>query len=108
MTVTYENFTYEEQEKVIFLQKIAIELGMDLDGKGEIAINRSKSKTYLVLEDYTFMLYLSIACELEKHDVWVLYQDYNTGEEHEETLDGIGNTYQDIENWISKSTEEVA
>ena len=108
MTVTYENFVSWEQEKAVYLQKIAIELGMDLDGIGEIAVNRSKSKTYLLLEAYSFTLYLSIACELEKHDVWVLYQDYKTGEEHEETLDCIGDTYQDIENWINKIIKEVA
>ena len=108
MTVTYENFVSWEQEKAVYLQKIAIELGMDLDGSGEIAVNRSSGNTYLWLEDYSFVLYLSIACELKKHDVWVMYQDINTGEEHEDTLDCIGDTYQDIENWISKNIEEVA
>ena len=108
MTINYENFVSWEQEKAVYLQKIAIELGMDLDGIGEISVNRISGKTYLRLEDYSFVLYLSIACELKKHDVWVMYQNSITGEGYEETLDCIGDTYQDVENWINKTIEEVA
>jgi len=55
----------------MYLQKIALGLGMKLDGSGEIGVNKSSGYTYLWLEDYSFVLYLSIACELEKHDVWI-------------------------------------
>ncbi len=108
MTVTYENFASWEQEKAVYLQKIAIELGMDLDGSGEIGVNRSSGYTYLWLEDYSFVLYLSIACELKKHDVWVMYTNSDTGEEYEDTLDCIGYTYQDIEGWVNKIIGDAA
>ena len=108
MTIEYENFTNWEQEKAVYLQKVALELGMHLDGAGEIAVNKSSGYTYLWLEDYSFVLYLSIACELVKNDVWVLYQDSETGGEHEDTLTSIGGTYQDIEDWVTGIVGEVA
>ena len=108
MTIEYEDFTSWEQEKAVYLQKVALELGMNLDGSGEIGVNKSSGYTYLWLEDYSFVLYLTIACELEKHDVWVMYTDFDTSEEHEDTLTSIGNTYQDLESWVAKKIGDVA
>ncbi len=102
MTVTYENLVSWEQEKAVYLQKIAIELGMDLDGQGEIGVNRYSGYTYLWLEDYSFVLYLSIACELKRRDVWVLTTDNATGEEFEEELIAIGTSVDELESWANE------
>ena len=100
MTATYENLVGWEQEKAVYLQKVALDLGMDLDGSGEIGVNRSSRYTYLYLEDYSFILYMHISCELNESDVWVSYINSENGEEIDETLDIIGDTYTDIENWL--------
>jgi len=108
MQINYESFGVWEQEKAVYLQSTALELGMDLDGHGDIGVNRSSGYTYLWMEDYSFVLYMPIYCELQSSDVWVMYMDSETGEEFEDTLDSIGDTVHALAAWVDKIIEEVA
>lgn len=100
MIIDYEYFVDWEISKAVYLQQVALDLGMNLNGTGSIAVNKYSGYTYLYLEDYSFVLYLPIVCELIPGDVWVLYTDEN-GEEYEDTLDCIGTNVNSIENWVN-------
>jgi hypothetical protein len=86
MKTDYKNMGKWETEKAIFLQKTAVDLGMDLTGYGMVAVNPNSGYTYLWLEDYQFTLYMPISCELKKTDVWALWSDPEDGEETEMQL----------------------
>lgn len=94
-----------EMQKAGFLMTVAGQLGMDISGYGEIAVNQNSGYTYLWLEDYDFTLYMPINCELQKSDIWVLWTNPEDGEETEETLDEF-NGLSDIEAWTQKLREE--
>ncbi len=100
MTVNYESLVAWEQQKAVYLQRTALSLGMDLDGHGDIGVNRHSGYTYLWMEEYSFVLYMPIHCELQPSDVWVMYMDSETGEEYEDTLDSIGDTIHALEAWV--------
>lgn len=101
MNTNYEKMGKWEMEKAIFLQKTAVDLGMDLTGYGEVAVNQNSGNTYLWLEDYSFTLYMPISCELIKQDICALWTNPNSGEELEFTL--LNNTRLiDLENWAGK------
>ncbi len=103
MIIDHEDFTSWEQERIIYLQEIAIELGIIPDDADEIAVNRISGNTYLLLENYSFALYLSMTCELIEDDVWILYQNQNTSEGCEDTLTSIGANLLSIEQWIDRT-----
>ena len=75
-----------ELEKAIFLQKTAVDLGMDLTGYGEVSVNPNSGYTYLWLEDYQFTLYMPVNCELKKTQVYALWSNPENGEEIEMPL----------------------
>lgn len=108
MNVNYESMVAWEQQKAVYLQQTALNLDMDLDGHGDIGVNRSSGYTYLWMEEYSFVLYMPIYCELQPSDVWVMYMDSETGEEFEDTLDSIGDTHHALDAWVDKIIEEVA
>ena len=98
MKTNYENMGKWELEKAVFLQKIAVDLGMDLTGYGEVSVNPNSGYTYLWLEDYSFTLYMPINCELVKTDVVALWSNPNDGEEIEMELEA-DTRLSDIEDW---------
>ncbi len=57
METNYKDMCKWEMEKGIFLQKIAVDLGMDLTGYGFVESNKNSGYTYLWLEDYQFTVY---------------------------------------------------
>lgn len=101
MTTNYEKMGNWEIEKATYLIITAKELGMDLQSYGEVAVNEYSGYTYIWLEDYEFSLYMPISCELRRADVYVLYTDMGTGEEHDESLEQF-NTLKDITEWIAE------
>jgi len=101
METKYDKMGRWEMEKAIFLQKIAVELGMDLTGYGEVAVNPNSGYTYLWMEDYNFALYLPINCDLKKTDVYALWTNPEDGEEIEIQLKK-STSLLDLENWTEK------
>jgi hypothetical protein len=101
MTTNYEKMTSWEIEKASYLILTAKELGMDLQSYGEVAVNEYSGYTYIWLEDYEFSLYMPINCELKRQDVYVLYTDMQTGEEHDESLAQF-DVLNDIIEWIEE------
>jgi hypothetical protein len=100
--MNYENLSKMvkwERQKAIYLLQIAEELGMDTNGYGELSVNPNSGYTYLWLDEFPFTLYMSIHCELTKNDVYVMYTDFNNGDEIEITLDD--NTLDDLYRWVS-------
>lgn len=106
MTTNYENMVKWELEKAVFLQKIAVDLGMDLTGYGEVAVNPNSGYTYLWLEDYNFTLYMPISCELKKTDIVALWTNSEDGEEIEIDLKN-NTTLANIEAWAEKLSDKV-
>lgn len=106
MKTNYENMGKWEIEKAIFLQKVAVDLGMDVSGYGEVAVNRNSGYTYLWLEDYSFCLYMPINCDLIKEDVYALWSNFKTGEEIEMSLENE-TTLNDLENWVESLDKEI-
>lgn len=105
MTTNYDNMCKWELEKAIFLQKIAVDLGMDLTGYGEVAVNKSSGYVYLWLEDYSFTLYMPIACKLVKTDVYALWTSPEDGE-FEVQLNN-NSTLNSIELWAQKLNNKM-
>lgn len=106
MKTNYENMFKWEIEKAIFLQKVAVDLGMDVSGYGEVAVNPNSGYTYLWLEDYSFCLYMPINCDLIKEDVYALWSNPVTGEEIEMSLENE-TTLNDLENWVESLDKEI-
>jgi len=88
-----------ELTKAIYLIQKAKELGMTLDGYGEIAVNQNSGYTYLWSEDYPFTLYMPINCELSNDDVYVMHTDTYNGDETEKTLSEF-NGINEIYDWV--------
>lgn len=99
MNTNYDKMGKWEIEKAIFLQKTAVDLGMDVSGYGEIGVNPNSGYTYLWLEDYQFTLYMPINCELVKSDVWAIWTNLDNGDEEEMSLDDK-TTLSDINQWV--------
>ena len=91
MTTNYNSMTSWEIEKASYLILTAKQLGMQLDSYGEVSVNPNSGYTYIWLEDYGFSLYMPINCDLQRKDVYVLFTDYETGEETEESLEHFTN-----------------
>lgn len=98
MNTNYEKMCKWEIEKAIFLQSIAVQLGMNISGYGEIGVNPNSGYTYLWLEDYNFTLYMPISCELEKTEVSALWSNPKDGHEHEFDLKE-DTTLNDLTEW---------
>lgn len=107
MTVNYEKMVKWEMEKAIFLQKIAVDLGMDVTGYGEVAVNPNSGYTYLWLEEYQFTLYMPISYELKKSDVTALWTNPENGEEIEMDLTAR-TTLSQLENWAESLDRKYA
>ena len=101
MNTNYDKMGKWEVEKAVFLQKTAIDLGMDISGYGEMGVNPNSGYTYLWLEDYPFTLYMPISCELVKTDVYALWSNPEDGEEIEMSLES-NTRLVDIEEWVEK------
>ena len=102
----YDKMGKWEIEKAVFLQKVAVDLGMDLSGYGEMGVNPNTGYTYLWLEDYNFTLYMPINCDLKKEDVYALWTDFNDGTEEEMDLKEY-TTLNEIEEWAEELQKNV-
>ena len=107
MNTNYDKMGKWELEKAIFLQKTAVDLGMDVSGYGEVAVNQNSGYTYLWLEDYQFTLYMPINCDLKKSDIWALWTNPNDGEEIEYHLTS-GTTLKTLEAWAEKLSKKYS
>jgi hypothetical protein len=95
-----------ERQKAMFLIQIAEQLGMDIDGYGQIGVNNNSGYTYLWLEDYSFTLYMPINCDLKKTDVSALWTNPEDGEEIE--FDLKPNTdLDDLEKWANDLYNQI-
>jgi len=101
MEINNKNMCKWELEKAVYLQSVAVKLGMDLTVYGEVSVNPNSGYTYLWLEDYNFTLYMPINCELIIQDVVALWTNPNSGEELEYTLTNK-TTLDTLEAWASK------
>lgn len=106
MNLNYDKMCKWELEKAVFLQKTAVDLGMDLTGYGEVATNPNSGYTYLWLEDYNFTLYMPISCELEKADIYALWTSPEDGEEIERSLEA-DTTLNELESWAEELNKKV-
>ena len=97
----YQNMNDWEIQKALFLQKVALDLNIDLE-ECEIGVNQSSGNVYLFSYDLPFVLYMPISCELSKDDVWVSATDSVNGEEYERTLSDA--TFEELETWAYKMT----
>ena len=102
MTNTFNNMGTWEQRKALYLQQVALDLGIELDDMVEIGVNDSSGNVYLFSYDLPFTLYMPIYCELKKDDIWVMTTDNMDGTEYERNLEGA--TLDDLELWSSKMT----
>ena len=93
-----------ELTKAIYLIQKAKELGMSLDGYGEIAVNQNSGYTYIWSEDYPFTLYMPIDCKLCNEDVYVMYTDSYNGDEVEKSLSEF-NGIDEIYTWVGMLEE---
>jgi hypothetical protein len=107
MNLDFQKLSGWELTKAIYLVQQAKQLGMKLDGYGQIDVNPHSGYTYLWSEDYPFTLYMPIDCRLNRNDVWVLYTDTMNGEEIEERLSNFV-SLDAIYEWVEKleATEE--
>lgn len=94
-----------ERKKAIYLLSIADELGMDLSGYGQLAVNQNSGYTYLWLEDYNFTLYLPINCELNKEDVQAMWTSPEDGEEREISINGY--SLEELEKWANNQDKDI-
>ncbi len=90
-----------ECQKAAFLILQAAELGMQVDGYGDLNINPNSGYTYLWLDDYSFTLYMEINCDLVKDDIYVLWSNPEDGEEIEERLTNFNNL-KEIYEWVQE------
>ena len=97
-----KNMCEWEQRKALYLQEVALDLGIELDDMIEIGVNQSTGYTYLFSYDLPFVLYMPINCELTKDDVWILTTDNMDGAEYETTLND--KTFDELETWAYKMT----
>jgi hypothetical protein len=105
MKTNFETMTKWEMEKAMYILVQAKELGMDLSSHGELSVNEYSGNTYLWLEDYEFAIYMPINCDLKREDIYVLYTDMETGQEHDESLKHF-DTLKHIEEWIEEIKNE--
>lgn len=74
MEIRNNSMCSNEVRKAGLLLVKAAELGMDVTGYGELAVNNSSGNVYLWLEDYAFSLYIGlgsdrvIACWISSED----------------------------------------
>lgn len=101
MEVNYKEMDRWESEKAVFLQKTAIELGMDVSGKGTVDVSPNSGYVYLWLEDYSFTLYMPISCELIKTNVSAIWSNPQDGEEMEFNL-RKPTTLRHLEEWAER------
>lgn len=106
MKANFEKMTKWELEKAMYILVQAKELGMDMAGYGELDVNPNSGYTYLWLEDYDFSLFMPINCDLKRKDVYMLYTDFETGEETEESLEHFENI-EDIYEFINTIKNEI-
>jgi len=88
-----------ERQKGMYLIQTAEQLGMDIDGYGELGVNPNSGYTYIWLEDYNFSLYMPINCDLIRQDVYALYSSPETGIEYEIELHYA--SLEDLEQWAT-------
>lgn len=101
MTTHFDTMTNWEREKAQFILRCSLNLGMRIDGYGELALNQFSGNVYLWLEDYPFALYMPINCDLSTEDVFVLWTDTNDGTEHEMSLSNFSDL-EDIYQWCNE------
>lgn len=82
----------------------ADELGMDLGGYGEAAVNPSSGNTYLWLEDYPFALFISPG---GSDTIWALWSDPYDGDEHEMEVTTVA-TLDYLEAWAEQLAETAS
>jgi hypothetical protein len=87
--------------KVGLLITKASELGMDLDGFGEIAENQSNGNVYLWNDDDSFTLFIDLGSDT----IWACWYNFYNGEE--EIIDSTNMTLYQIEEWANNLTHEA-
>lgn len=105
------NMCQWERQKALYLMQMAEEIGIEYaDSYGCIAVNNTSGYTYLWCEDYSFTLYMPINCDLTPDHVFVMWTNYETGEETERQLskfmDSV-NTLEAIQEWTEQLNEII-
>ena len=99
-TMNLEKMVDWERNKAVYLLRVAEDLGMKVfDGSvGELSVNPNSGYTYLFSENYSFVLYMPISCELKKEDVMLLWTDLESGTEEVTELGDM--TLEQINDWV--------
>jgi hypothetical protein len=107
MKTHFDKMTKKQAEKAQFILKTALNLGMKIDGYGDLAVNDHSGNVYLWLEDYPFCLFMPTDCDLifTEFDVFVNWTDYNSGDEFVKCLSNFS-TLEDIYQWCDKLEAE--
>lgn len=79
--------------KVALLITKASDLGMDISGYGEAAENQHSGNVYLWLEDYPFILFITLGGDT----IYASWSNPNNGEEEDIDIEGM--PLHDIESW---------
>jgi len=99
MQITSDTMCANEIRKVALLITKAADIGMDVSGYGEAAMNPYSGNVYLWLEDYPFTLYIPLG---DGDTIYAVWSNPDNGEE--ETICAHDLTLHDLETW----TEDLA
>ena len=94
MNITTDTMSANESRKAALLIAKASDIGMDISGYGEAAVNPHNGNVYLWLEDYPFALYIPLGGGDTIYAVW---SNPDNGEE--ETIRAHALTLHDLETW---------
>ena len=94
MKITTHTMTSNEIRKIALILTKAADMGMDIAGYGEAAVNQSSGNVYLWLEDYPFTLYIGPS---GGDRIYACWSNPENGEE--ETTDTHDLTLHDLEEW---------
>jgi len=89
MNITTDNMCSNEVRKAGLLLTRAAELGMDVTGYGELAVNPNTGNVYLWLEDYAFTLYIGLGSD----SIIALWTSSEDGTEEEYPLEACTSLY---------------
>lgn len=102
MQITSDTMCANEIRKAALLITKAADIGMDVSGYGEAAVNPYSGNVYLWLEDYPFTLYIGLGGGDTIHACW---SHPETGED--ETICAHDLTLHALETWAEELAERA-
>ena len=96
------NMTSNEIRKAALLITKAADMGMDLSGYGECAVNQHSGNVYLWLEDYPFTICIGPG---GNDRIWACWSNPENGEEEFTATHSM--TLHDLETWAEELSAQV-